>query len=266
MAVAPVLPVNPRAAIGPRATRSVADGVTDGVTGGVVGGVAAKSTALRPGRRSHAERREDAERRLLAAALELVARRGSVRMTLAEVGQAAGYSRGLPAHRFGSKAGLVHALAGYIGERFGEQREEGPKPEPGLDAILGNIVFYFSLADDTTPLRATASPNAGSAFTATRALLVMMTESCMETGTDLRAEVAAYNRSALAWFEQHIRTGIERRQIAADNDPAVTAVILLGAMRGVLQQWLVDDRIPLTTVRDRLLVIAEQVLRLPAQA
>ncbi|MBC7726703.1 MAG: hypothetical protein H7242_03680, partial [Microbacteriaceae bacterium] len=114
MAVAPVLPVNPRAAIGPRATRSVADGVTDGVTGGVVGGVAAKSTALRPGRRSHAERREEAERRLLAAALELVARRGSVRMTLA-------------AHRFGSKAGLVHALAGYIGERFGEQREEGPK-------------------------------------------------------------------------------------------------------------------------------------------
>ena len=89
----------------------------------------------------------------------------------------------------------------------------------------------------------------------------MMTESCMEPNADLRAEVAAYNCTALAWFEQHIRIGIERGQIAADNDPAITAVILLGAMRGVLLQWLVDDRIPLTSVRDRLLVIADRVLR-----
>ena len=230
-------------------------------------------------RRSQTERREEAEHRLLQAALEIVARRGSVRMTLAEVGEAAGYSRGLPAHRFGNKAGLVHALAGYIGERFGQQREQGPKPEPGLDAILGNIRFYFNLAK--APSRAAAARRAGApaqvrpvvrpvaqpvaqpgnAFTATRALLVMMTESCMEPNADLKAEVAAYNCTALAWFEQHIRIGIERGQIAADNDPAITAVILLGAMRGVLLQWLVDDRIPLTSVRDRLLVIADRVLR-----
>lgn len=239
---------------------------------------AAKRSAARKApaaaeRRTQTERREEAERRLLEAALEIVARRGSVRMTLAEVGEAAGYSRGLPAHRFGSKAGLLHALAGYIGERFGAQREQGPKPEPGLAAILGNIDFYFSLARPAKPARAAAARRAGTAapprpvkptgdaFTATRALLVMMTESCMEPGTDLRAEVAAYNRSALAWFEQHLHTGIERGEIAADNDPAITAVILLGAMRGVLLQWLVDDRIPLATVRDRLLQIAEQVLR-----
>ena len=236
---------------------------------------AARKVPVAAERRSQTERREEAEHRLLEAALEIVARRGSVRMTLAEVGEAAGYSRGLPAHRFGSKAGLVHALAGYIGERFGQQREQGPKPEPGLDAILGNIRFYFNLA--RAPSRAAAGRRAGApaearpvaqpvaqpgnAFTATRALLVMMTESCMEPNADLRAEVAAYNCTALAWFEQHIRIGIERGQIAADNDPAITAVILLGAMRGVLLQWLVDDRIPLTSVRDRLLVIADRVLR-----
>ena len=240
---------------------------------------AARKVPVAAERRSQTERREEAEHRLLEAALEIVARRGSVRMTLAEVGEAAGYSRGLPAHRFGSKAGLLHALAGYIGKRFGQQREQGPKPEPGLDAILGNIRFYFSLA--RAPSRAAAGRRAGApaearpvarpfarpaaqsgnAFTATRALLVMMTESCMEPNADLRAEVEAYNCTALGWFEQHIRIGIERGQIAADNDPAITAVILLGAMRGVLLQWLVDDRIPLTRVRDRLLVIADRVLR-----
>ena len=202
-----------------------------------------------PPRRTQAARREEAERRLLEAALQIVAQRGTVRMTLAEVGEAAGYSRGLPAHRFGSKAGLVHALAGYIGERFGEQRAKGPALTPGLAAITGNIHFYFA--------------RKGGAWTATRALLVMMTESCMAPHTELRREVAAYNRSALAWFEQHIRSGIERGEISADNDPAVTAVILLGAMRGVMLQWLVDDRIKLAAVRDRLLQIVERVLRAP---
>jgi len=206
----------------------------------------AAAAAPRP-RRTHAERREEAERRLLDAAMAIVARRGSVRMTLAEVGEAAGYSRGLPAHRFGSKAGLVHALAGYIGERFGQQRQQGPAAAPGLAAILGNIHFYFS--------------RKGGAWVSTRALLVMMTEGCMEPDTGLRAEVAAYNRTALAWFEQHIRTGIAQGEIAADNDPAVTAVILLGAMRGVMLQWLVDEQIPLAAVRDRLLQITTQVLQ-----
>jgi AcrR family transcriptional regulator len=206
----------------------------------------AESGSIRQ-RKTHAQRREEAEQRLLESAMEIVAQRGSVRMTLAEVGEAAGYSRGLATHRFGSKAGLVHALAGYIGERFGEQRAKGPAVAPGLPAILANIHFYFS--------------RKGGAWTATRALLVMMTESCMAPGVDLRKEVAAYNRSALAWFEQHIRTGIEAGEIAPENDPAITAVILLGAMRGVMLQWLVDDKIKLTAVRDRLLQVAELVLR-----
>lgn len=198
-------------------------------------------------RRTQAARREEAERRLLEAALTIVAARGTVRMTLAEVGQAAGYSRGLPAARFGSKAGLVHALAVYIGERFGEQRRKAPPPTPGLAAITGNIHFYFA--------------RRGGAWTATRALLVMMTEALMSPGTELQRELAAYNRSALAWFEHHIRCGIERGEIHPRNDPAVTAVILLGAMRGVMLQWLVDDRIRLAAVRDRLLQIVTQVLQ-----
>ena len=198
-------------------------------------------------RRSHQQRREEAERRLLDAALAIVAQRGSVRMTLAEVGEAAGYSRGLAAHRFGSKAGLVQALAGYIGEQFGQQRARGPALQPGLEAVLGNIHFYFG--------------RRGGAWTSTRALLVMMSESCLVAQPELRPVVAAYNRSALAWFEQHITTGIARGEIAPHNDPGITAVILLGAMRGVMQQWLVDPKLPLVAVRDRLLQVAEQLLR-----
>lgn len=206
--------------------------------------------ARKRARRTHAERREEAERRLLDAALSIVAQRGSVRMTLAEVGQAAGYSRGLAAHRFGNKAGLVQALAGYIGEQFGQQRARGPALQPGLQAILGNIRFYFG--------------RRGPAWLSSRALLVMMNEACIEAQPELRPVVAAYNRSALAWFEQHIATGIAQGEIAPHNDPGITAVILLGAMRGVMLQWLVDPAVPITRVRDRLLQVVQQVLQAPA--
>jgi AcrR family transcriptional regulator len=203
-----------------------------------------RAAALAP-RRTHAERREEAERRLLEAALEIVARRGTVRMTLAEVGVAAGYSRGLSAHRFGSKAGLLRALAAYIGERFGAQRKAGPPREPGLDAILGNIHFYFS--------------RKGPDWSATRALIVMMTEAMMEPSL-LRRDMVAYNRAALKWFEHHLNEAVRRGETTRDIDAAATAVIILGAMRGVMLQYLADDRIPLHEVRDRMLAIVQRAL------
>ena len=201
-------------------------------------------------RLTQAERRESAELRLLDAALDVVARRGSVRMTLAEVGDTAGCSRGLAAHHFGNKAGLVHALASHVGRRLHQRRERQSSAHPGLAAIVDNIHFYFS--------------RKGGNWTATRAMLVMMSESCMEPGTELRHEMVACNRQALAWFEQHIALGVKQGEMASNIDPALTAVILLGAMRGVMQQCLLDDRNKLPAVRDRLLSIVDQVLQTTA--
>ena len=196
-------------------------------------------------RRTQTERREEAERRLLDAALTLVAHAGTVRLTLAAVGEAAGYSRGLPAHRFGNKAGLLRALGAHIHARFQEQIDAAPPRAPGLDAIRGNIGVYFGRTDR--------------AWTTTRALLVMMTEGFME-GAGLKRDMAAYNRAALTFFETHIRTGMERGEIRADADPASDAVLILGALRGVMLQWLLDDGIVLARLRDRLLAIVERAL------
>ena len=77
----------------------------------------------------------------------------------------------------------------------------------------------------------------------------------------LRADIADYNRAALAYFENHIRYGIQTGEIAPGTDPAATAVILLGAMRGAMMQWLIDERISLPKVRDRLLDVADRVLK-----
>ena len=203
------------------------------------------ATPASPARRTQSQRREEAESRLLDAALAIVARAGSARLTLAEVGAAAGYSRGLATHRFGNKAGLLRALAAHINARFHDQLRAAPPRRDGLDAIRGNIRVYFGRSDRN--------------WTTTRALLVMMTEGFME-GAELKSDMAAYNRLALAFFEQHLRSGIAQGEIRDDIEPAGTAVLLLGSLRGVMLQWLLDDAIDLAAVRDRLLAMVDLTL------
>ena len=196
-------------------------------------------------RRTQTQRRAEAERRLLHGALATVARTGTVRLTLAEVGAAAGYSRGLATHRFGNKAGLLRALVQLIGNRFAAQLQAAPKCRPGLDAICGNIGVYFGRTDRH--------------WTTTRALLVMMTEGFMD-GAGLQADMAAYNRQALVFFETQIRAGIAQGEIHPDLQPAATAVLLLGTLRGVMLQWLLDPSIPLAQVRDNVLLVVGRAL------
>lgn len=205
----------------------------------------AASAKRSPQRRTQAERRQQAETRLLDAALRIVALRGSERMTMAEVGEAAGYSRGLPAQRFGNKAGLLRALAVHIRELFDRHRLAQPDVAPGLETIRHLVRAYFNRADGD--------------WTTTRALIVMMTESFMEDA-QIRADIATYNRSAQAFVANHIAIGIEAGEIAPSVSPTASAILLLGTMRGVLLQWLVDERIDLQPVQERLLAIVDRIL------
>ena len=63
-----------------------------------------------PARRTQQARRETTERTVLAAATAQIARHGSRTLTLAAVGEAAGYSRGIVTHHFGSRENLLRAV------------------------------------------------------------------------------------------------------------------------------------------------------------
>lgn len=196
-------------------------------------------------RLTQAERRATAERRILDAALEIVARRGSVRMTLAEAGEAAGYSRGLPAHRFGNKAGLLKMLVMTIGARFEARRVAQPPRQPGMDALRGFVSAYFD-RDDTRWIE-------------TRALLVMMTEGFMED-SDLNPHIGNYIRSSISRLEVNIRDGIAQGEIRADIDPTTAATLVLGTVRGVLHQRLVLGDLDLCDLRDLAMQMVERTL------
>lgn len=196
-------------------------------------------------RLTQAQRRELAERKILDAALEIVARRGSVRMTLAEVGEAAGYSRGLPAHRFGNKQGLLRELANTIGGRFEARLRALPVSRPGLDALRQQVKAYFDRDDKR--------------WIETRALLVMMTEGFMEDSS-VNPHIGDYLRANIDRLAEHIRKGIALGEIRSEIDPIAAATLILGAMRGVLHQRLVCGDLDLASMRDITMQMVDRTL------
>ena len=136
--------------------------------------VSSKKAVVSP-HRTQQERREEAELRLLEAARQIIARKGWVGMTLAEVGEAAGFSRGLAAHHFGSKSMLLRAVAAYINQTFLREIQSSMPQQEGVHALLGFVDGYLKRSDPQ--------------WTNTRALLMMMVEATAEdseTGEGLR--------------------------------------------------------------------------------
>lgn len=93
-------------------------------------------------RRTQIERREEAEARIIEAATRLVAERGYYGFTLNDVGELSGYSRGLPAHYFGSKEELLLRVADEVIEDYLVCIRPRPSIEPGLPRLKEIIRQY----------------------------------------------------------------------------------------------------------------------------
>ena len=103
--------------------------------------MSASNTKALKVRRPHAERREEAEERMLQAAVTIVAERGLENLTLAECGEAAGYSRGLAAHYFGSKDGLIKEIGAHIVNDYTRRQRTDRPNRIGLPGLLNNVAF-----------------------------------------------------------------------------------------------------------------------------
>jgi AcrR family transcriptional regulator len=168
------------------------------------------------GRRSQLERRATTERRVLDAAMRLIAQRGSRAVTLAEVGRAAGYSRGIVHAHFGSREQLLAAVVREA-QRFDVPAVEGD----GLDRLTAGVVAYLDNLRRRAP--------------ATGAFLLMWAESVAADPVlgPLFAERDTTFRAALA---DQVRAGVADGSIRPDADPDAVAVALVGLLRGIGMQ------------------------------
>jgi AcrR family transcriptional regulator len=186
--------------------------------------------------RTHAERRREAETRIVRAAFDIVARRGVDQLTLAEAGEEAGYSRALPAHYFASREALLAAVAEHAVKNYRRRlSERNLSTEDGVDSLLATIAFYL---DDSR-----GWPKKLRAF-----------HEVINAGLRWPAIAEVVARLDQEWIDRvsaQIRTAQLRGDIRPDIDPVAEAVAICGAMRGIMSQWLIaPDNIDLDAVRD----------------
>jgi AcrR family transcriptional regulator len=178
-----------------------------------------------PRRRTQEERRNQAEQALLDAAARLFARQGVDQTSVAEVGEEAGYSRGLANHHFGSKAALVERLARRSQRVFVAGLGESGGHE--LRALLSMIEAYLALV--------------GGNSSEGRAFFVMWGAALPEEAA-LRPVFVTDDARFRRRVEGLVRAGQAHRTIRAEADPVGVAVALVGLLRGVAAQFLIDPQ------------------------
>jgi AcrR family transcriptional regulator len=171
-----------------------------------------------------AMRSERSTQALLDAAAELIAQGGLASVTLASVGERAGFSRGMVTARFGSKAGLVDALVRRVLTRLRDARAE-PADGTGLQRLVGLIEAIRDLTF--------AEPRD------MRALLALMFEAL---GADpvLRTRMARLHETMRADIAESLGQGVADASIRADVDVTQWSILVVSILRGLAYQWLLD--------------------------
>jgi AcrR family transcriptional regulator len=180
------------------------------------------------------ERRSEAERRLIAAAAELIGEGGPSRVTLALVGERAGYSRGLATHHFGSKGALIERVVQAVTEEFRAELEGERTPDSSWQQLLALVRLYVKVIADLPPTH--------------RARLVLMADA-VTPSSEVRPAIVASDRL----FRKELARGIERGAKAGEFSSAVDAtalaLVVVGMLRGLAFQAMIDERLDLERAR-----------------
>lgn len=187
----------------------------------------AEATQKRKARRTNEERRRDSDKRLLDAGLKLVAQKGAVGATLADIGLAAGFSRSLPLERFGSKIQFLIALVERTESWFNDWAFADLQGKEGMEGLVARIEAHLR--------------SAMASWDSTSALFLLYFES-LTVVPELQPRVAAVGHAYRSALRDLIEQGQARGEIRADVDPDIEAMALFGAIRGAIAQWLFEPK------------------------
>jgi AcrR family transcriptional regulator len=176
-------------------------------------------------RRTQAERTALSDARMLDAAVALICQQGSAGTTLKEVGERAGYSRGLAGYRFGSKEGLFGFVVRAVGEAWLQELTAVTRGKVGLDAIGAALDAHARFIADAPQH--------------VRAFYLLWFESIGPRSTVKEVIERVHERrrrDLLAW----IGAGVSAGEIDPGVDAEALADHFCGAIVGIVYQWLVQ--------------------------
>lgn len=183
-------------------------------------------------RRSQAERRATTEEKVLEAAARLIAAHGAQNLSLRDVGQEAGYSRGIVNHHFGTQQALLKALTVRAQETFALPETDST----GLDLLVFTVEKYLDYL-------AERSPN-GQAF-------LLLWADAVGSEPSLQEIFEERDSSFRQTLAQHVEQGMLEGSIRPDANPQAVAVSVLGMLRGIgLQLLLTPALSSINAIRD----------------
>lgn len=194
-------------------------------------------------RRSQAERRAESESRLLRAAAELVVEQGLARTSLAQIGKRAGYSHALVNHRFGSKDELVDRLTHETNRFYGRVARERLAGLSGLEALHALCALYLELVEAPDPLG--------------RVHVVLWSEA-VASSAERRPAHQDWDRRLRSVVASLLEDGIADGTVAPTTPVDETALTIVGALRGIALQLLID---PVTVDRERATKVLQGLLQ-----
>jgi AcrR family transcriptional regulator len=151
-------------------------------------------------------------------------------MTLAMVGERAGYSRGLATARFGSKGKLLEALVEELVARWSVETAE-PEP-PGLSGLEALRVLLTEIKDTHEK------------HPQSLGVLYALIFEAVGPIPELRERFVMLNRGFRSRIKTYLERGVQDGSIVADIDPEQQAAAIAAQVRGVGYLWKVDpDRI-----------------------
>lgn len=180
--------------------------------------------------------------------MALVLEHGTHNTTLREVGERAGYSRGLASNRFGSKEELFAELIQIYNERWKKESTAFVGNKTGLeafDAANESIIHYMNENSDYM-----------------RAMFILYSET-VGSSSVMRERLAEQHNAYRRSIARYIRQGIEEQTIKNTVVPSRVALQYTSFYFGLVYQWLanpeaIDFESALHDFRDALvLLIAE---------
>lgn len=167
------------------------------------------------------QRRAATEQRLLDAAVRLIASSGSSSVSLADIGKAAGYSRGIVTHQFGTREEMLRQVARYAQQTFVPPESDAR----GLELLLVVIDAYLAYVEGQPP--------------AGRAFLLMWGEAAAARSR-LRLVFAERDAMFCDLLRSYIDEGVKEGSVRADVNPAAAATAIMGQLRGIGLKLMLD--------------------------
>jgi AcrR family transcriptional regulator len=180
-------------------------------------------------RRRQEDRVALSDQRMTKAAIELLVETGVAGTTLAAVGERAGYSRGLPAYRFGSKAGLLAHIHDTVAADWIARVQASVGSQIGVEALARVVdALCGFMAEAPNDLRA----------------MYLLRYGSIDPASEYRANVAkvhnAQRRDARRWIEAGQTVGRIGRRVDAE----LAAELFCSTADGLLYRWLVTPQLP----------------------